>query len=263
MKKIAVISMVGGVLLIIAAAIPFGLSRRTAPADLQENAAQQGQIENREPVHTPRPFLPRPEPQPTAETEDTPTASRSLFDQNKYRLLIIGMCFMGMLSIISFRMIWYRKGGRGYRRLEAEANAAAHEIAGKVAGAMLKPISATVGMLGDMTGAFAGAFGHLNEVTRLLGSAVAATMVCWEKVIVFMGEGRFYDAALAIADDHRVASLLAHKNLIQAIYKVAMADPRERSCGEAMMIRQKFPFVLETLPPIPVPSESDEAPAKT
>ena len=80
MKKIAVISMVGGVLLIIAAAIPFGLSRRTAPADLQENAAQQGQIENREPVHTPRPFLPRPEPQPTAETEDTPTASRSLFD---------------------------------------------------------------------------------------------------------------------------------------------------------------------------------------
>jgi hypothetical protein len=186
---------------------------------------------------------------------------RSFVDQNKHLFLATGLCLVGVLSIVAFRMIWYRKGGRGYRRLEAQVNAAAHEIAGEVAGAMLRPLAlgVTVGALGGMVDAL----GHVTEVTRLLGSMVAATMVCWEKVIALLGEGRFYDAVLAIANDHRVASMEAHKNLIQAIYKVAMADSRERSCGAAMMIRTKFPFVKETLAPIPVPSESDEATAKT
>jgi hypothetical protein len=181
--------------------------------------------------------------------------------ENVAPFLAIGLVgLVGVLGVSVFGLIRYRKGGRGYRKLEAQANAAAHEIAGEVAGAMLRPLAlgATVDALGGMVDAL----GHVNEVTRLLGSTVAATMVCWEKVIALLGEGRFYDAALAIADDHRVASLLVHQNLIQAIYKVAMADRRERSCGEAMMIRQKFPFVLETLPPIPVPSEPDEAAAK-
>ncbi len=180
----------------------------------------------------------------------------------EYKTIISSLGVLVSVGTLIYAVFWmvvsYRKCGRGNRRLEEEAKAVTHDVAkALVDSATFAPLQRLDGIAGALDSSV-NALSHMAEVTSLLGNTLSAVMVCWAKVIAFMGEGCFYQAALAIAGDERVASLTSHQNLIRAIYQVALADKREMSGGEVYLIKNRFPFVLGELPPMPMPSESSE-----
>lgn len=161
-----------------------------------------------------------------------------------YRLAILIVCLFGMFAIIGFglyRMYSYREGGRGYRRLEEQANAMAREVVGR---AVIDPINASVNLAGSLVGAMDG----LTTVISSMSELVTAMAIRWDMTMLLITNGKYHEAAQSIVNDPRIVEFAAHRRLVKTLYLIAYGQ----GSPDAQKIKDAFPYVLTDLEPFPV-----------
>jgi len=156
-------------------------------------------------------------------------------------LLLSLFFFLAFVGLILYRLISYREGGRGYKRLEAQANTMAREVVNQT---ILAPVNASVNLAGSLVGAM----DSLARIVSSLSELTVAMAICWDAAMHKMANGKYYEAAKLIADDPRISSYAPHRRLIRTVYLCACGHGSE----DAAKIKDQFSYVVEDLEPFPV-----------